>query len=368
MSFGTGEPWRGAARSSFSQNLSLSGGTPPYTVTVVGGSLPPGFQIISGNALFSGAVANSVFLVGTPLASGPFTFTLEAQDSTGAASARQRTFTMTVARFTLAISTVLPDGAVNNFYSHTLLAWDNAGPVIWSVTPGFLIPAGLTLVGNVLSGTPTVSSANPPVGGSYSFTLDATDPGVPGVVRTQSFSLKVAPVGITDPQVLSTVYVAGSPFTYTFNTTTGGAVAWGVQGGLPTGFSFDTSTGTLGNPAPGAGQFTFNLFVGPAGVNCSTNNICQVRRFTVFVRQQNPTVLDYPYASTALADTTVGQSTTLALGGQNGGLPPYTWVVVGSLPAGLFWCKELLGVAHVHQYQSGAVADGCAGHARRLHV
>jgi hypothetical protein len=318
----------------FSQNLTLTGGTPPYSVNVVGGSLPPGFEIISGNALFTGAPANSVFLVGTPLASGAFTFTLEAQDSAAVPNIRQRTFTLAVAPFTLGISNALPDAAVNDFYSHTLITSTSAGPVTWSLTSGFSLPPGLGLAGNVLSGTPTVASATPPVGGSYSFSLDAT---AGGVVRTQTFSLKVAPVGITGSQIITTVGVVGAPYSHTFIATTGGSPVWFVQGQLPAGFSL-SSTGLLTNPSPQtAGGFTFTLLIGPNGINCLNNSICQSRRFTVVIREPNPTVLDFPYTNAALADVTIGQSSTLVLSGVTGGLPPYTWSVApgSSLPPGL---------------------------------
>ena len=224
---------------------------------------------------------------------------------------------------------------MNDFYSHTLLTSTSAGPVTWSLTSGFSLPPGLSLVGNVLSGTPTVASALPPVGGSYSFSLDAT---ASGFVRTQSFSLKVAPVGIGGPQIIPTVAVVGVPYSHTFTATAGGSPAWFVQGQLPAGFSL-SPTGVLTNPSPQtAGGFAFNLMIGPSGASCQVNNsICQVRRFTVVIRQPNPTVLDFPYTNTALADVTIGQFSTLVLSGVTGGLVPYTWSVApgSSLPPGL---------------------------------
>ena len=45
------------------RNLSLSGGTPPYIVEALT-PLPPGYTLISGDALLPGAPANSWFLVG----------------------------------------------------------------------------------------------------------------------------------------------------------------------------------------------------------------------------------------------------------------------------------------------------------------
>src|SRR5262249_51565202 len=160
---------------------------------------------------------------------GAFTFTLQAQDSVG--NTRQRTFTLTVLRYLLGVSTGLPDGAVGEPYSSTLITFDNFGTTTWSITPGSSLPPGLTLSGGVISGTPTLANAGNGI--SYSFNLDATDSA--GLVRTSAFILHVGSVRITNPQIIPTVAVVGSPFSYQFTSTDPGTT-W-TAGPLPAGYT-----------------------------------------------------------------------------------------------------------------------------------
>ena len=61
-----------------------------------------------------------------------------------------------------------------------------------------------------------------------------------------------------------------------------------------------------------------------------------LQRFTLFSRLPNPAELDFSIANAALADVTVGQSTSVTLN-PSGGMPPYNWVVAAgsSLPPGI---------------------------------
>jgi len=71
----------GTSGIAYSQTLATSGGTAPFTWTVVAGSLPPGVTLDSGTGVLSG----------TPTASGTFTFTVRATDAGGAFDDQQLT-------------------------------------------------------------------------------------------------------------------------------------------------------------------------------------------------------------------------------------------------------------------------------------
>jgi hypothetical protein len=61
----------GALLSAFSQTVTASGGTPPYTFSIPSGSLPPGLQLNAATGVISG----------TPTAGGTSTFTVTATDA-----------------------------------------------------------------------------------------------------------------------------------------------------------------------------------------------------------------------------------------------------------------------------------------------
>jgi hypothetical protein len=61
----------------------VSGGTPPYNISVTAGTVPPGMQV-STQQNPDGSVA--VFLEGTPTQPGAFSFTVTVADSAGASA------------------------------------------------------------------------------------------------------------------------------------------------------------------------------------------------------------------------------------------------------------------------------------------
>ncbi|MHB8680279.1 MAG: putative Ig domain-containing protein, partial [Rudaea sp.] len=145
----------------YSQTISASGGTAPYTFAVTSGSLPAGLTLSSAGVLS-----------GTPTAGGTFNFTVTATDSsTGTGPYKgSLAYTLTVNAPTITLSpTSLPNGTNNVAYaSQTITASGGTSPYTYAVTSGAL-PPGLTLSSaGVLSGTPTA-------GGTFNFTVTATD-------------------------------------------------------------------------------------------------------------------------------------------------------------------------------------------------
>lgn len=170
----------------YSQTLSASNGTGPYTFSYTG-ALPPGLNLSAGGVLS-----------GTPTASGPYTFTVTVTDSstgTGPYSA-SKNYTLTVAAPTISISpAALPNGTGGIFYSQTLSASGGTADYSYAVTAGAL-PNGLTLNTNgTLSGTPNEA-------GNFNLTVTATD--AKGFTGSQPYTLAIsAPVPVAPNKSVS---------------------------------------------------------------------------------------------------------------------------------------------------------------------
>lgn len=144
--------------------IAVSWGVPPYNTTVSG--LPMGL-------MFNGAN-----VIGTPMVVGSFNINITAIDSVGVTAAK--TLTLTVVDQAIAFAPVLPGGTVGSAYAATLSA-TGFGPFTYSATG---LPQGLSLGGNMISGTPTAA-------GTYTGTLTATD--ATGATSTVGFTLTINP-------------------------------------------------------------------------------------------------------------------------------------------------------------------------------
>ena len=226
----------------YSQTLTATGGTGPYTFTVTGGTLPTGLTLST-----TGVIS------GTPATSGEFTVTVTATDATGATGTR----TYTAVRYGDAIIRHAPtlngrlEGSLQMLLGESLTL--NGGAV---VTGKLLVP-----------GTPTVrTNGNPTFGGvivgtgstqpsSYTVTLNGNatlgnlvnrmDPlALPTVANpptptgTRDVTISQASQSIGDPATLRNLTLNGNvglkavpPGTYgTFIANGGSGFIFGVAG------------------------------------------------------------------------------------------------------------------------------------------
>ncbi|MBI5220084.1 MAG: putative Ig domain-containing protein [Bacteroidia bacterium] len=140
----------------YSQVITATGGTPPYTYSVTAGILPNGIILASNGNLF-----------GTPTVQGQFIFTVTATDVNLCAGSREYSFTVDCPTITIT-PTTLPDDSVGKFYSHVISANGGTSPYAYVVVDGNL-PDGLFLNSNgTISGT--LSKA-----GIFNFTINAID-------------------------------------------------------------------------------------------------------------------------------------------------------------------------------------------------
>src|SRR5207247_69727 len=96
--------------SGFVNVSTIFGGVPPYTVSLLSGSIPPGFSLIPGGPTFGPTFAIQWYIAGVPTAIGSYSFRLHYTDSSGLSA--DRTVSMNITQLSLA--TLFPDLAVYN--------------------------------------------------------------------------------------------------------------------------------------------------------------------------------------------------------------------------------------------------------------
>ena len=287
---------------SYSDQLTVTGGTSPFTWSVSAGSLPPGVTLNASTGLLSG----------TPTTAGTYSFTVKVTDSSSQSNTEAVTLTV-IPGPSLSFPSP-PSGWTNTVYRDTLTESGGTGPFTWSVSSGSL-PAGISLsaAGN-LTGTPTAT-------GTSSFTVKVTDAN--GQSATQA-------TGITVSAGVSTTFSAppaadvGGAYSDTLTATGGTApYTWSVNAGtLPPGLSLSSGGVLAGTPAT-AGSYPFTVNVIDANNGIATASI------TLVVSSG----LALSFTAPPNTDVGIGYSDTLTA---TGGTGPYTWSVsAGSLPAGI---------------------------------
>ncbi|MCW0389332.1 hypothetical protein NB722_003871 [Xanthomonas sacchari] len=281
-----------AINASYSQALSTSGGTAPYSYVLNAGTLPSGMSLSAGGVLS-----------GTPTTAGNFAFTVGVTDANAFTAAQA--FTLTVASPTLTLSPpALPAGTAGSAYSQALSATGGTAPYSYSLATGAL-PAGLSLsAAGVLSGTPTQA-------GSFVFTATVTDStaGVPGQA-SHSYTLSIAAPTLTPGQPTLPAGTAGAAYNQTLSTS-GGTAPYSysvVSGALPTGLSL-TTAGVLSGTPSAAGSFAFSIKVSDA------NGFSATQAYTLTIASAVPA----PVAANDTGATLVDTALTLAVTGNDTG-------------------------------------------------
>ena len=217
----------GIAAIPYSQSLTAVGGTSPYVNwSVISGALPPGLTLSPTSGVISG----------TPSTPGPYSFTVQVQDSAAPQQTASQAFSLAISPAPLTILTMTPltPGTVGTAYSQTVAATGGTAPYAWSITVGAL-PAGLTLNGSTgaITGTPTTA-------GTANFTVQAQDSAGTPQTASKAFALTINPATLTistaSPFTAGTV---GTAYSQTVAATGGTApYAWSITvGALPAGLT-----------------------------------------------------------------------------------------------------------------------------------
>ncbi|WP_105638313.1 autotransporter domain-containing protein [Cronobacter dublinensis] len=161
------------AGSAWSQTLSATGGSAPYTWTAHG--LPAGISLNPATGALSG----------TPTTAGSFTFSVTAKEAGNVSATASYTLVVGAVTpgVTLAVTPAagaLPAATTGSAWSQTFAVSGGTAPYLWQLSGA--LPAGLTFSDGSLKGTPTTA-------GSSAFTLTAIDAN--GVAVQAAYTLQI---------------------------------------------------------------------------------------------------------------------------------------------------------------------------------
>jgi hypothetical protein len=156
--------------------LAATGGNPPYTWLDFGNTLPAGMSVD----------ATTGKILGTPTASGSFTFVPQVKDVNNVATTKSLSLTISGTAQPVNITSLSPLPSATNgvLYQYQFLVSGGTAPYTWTKTGTW--PTGLSMTtSGFLSGTPTVS-------GTSTVTVTVTDN--LGATDSGSFSITVVTV------------------------------------------------------------------------------------------------------------------------------------------------------------------------------
>ena len=297
----------GTVGSAYAQSLTQTGGATPVSWSIITGTLPSGLGLNGVTGLISG----------TPSVANGAGANITAQVTDANGCVQTRAYTLKICPVLSITPATLADGTVGSLYSQTLTASNGTGPYSYAVTVGTL-PAGLTLSGAVISGTPTTSN-----GSGTSITITATDANL--CSSSKVYTLKICPTMSITPASMPAATV-GTLYAQTVNAT-GGASPYTytiTSGTLPAWVTLNASTGVLTGTPNNTASATFT-------VTATDANFCTWPR-TYTITPTCPTITVTP---NTLAFGTVGSAYTQATAFSASGLTSgYNWTASG-VPAGM---------------------------------
>ena len=299
---GFASPPLGEVGVAYSDQLTQSGGTGPFTWSVTAGSLPAGLSLSGSTGLISG----------TPSAVVSASFTVQLKDADNQVVAQSASISV-VGDPVLAFPAP-PAGEVGAAYSDQLSASGGTGTYTWT-TSGTL-PGGLAVGTStgLLSGTPTSA-------GTFNFTVTVTDSAGEPATQATSVTVVAGPsLGFASPPAGEVGVAYSDQLTQAGGT---GPFTWAVSAGsLPAGLSLSASTGLIsGTPtAAVSASFTIGLTDGDNQVVTQASSISVV----------GDPVLAFP--APPAGEVAAAYSDQLAASGGSG---TYSWTTGGSVPPGV---------------------------------
>lgn len=299
----------------YSQQLSTSGGTAPYTYAVESGALPPGLNL-----------SPSGLLSGTPSSLGTYNFVVKSTDITGGGGPYSKTISYSIvvsaqpapATAGAVIATVAYGSTANSINLNL------SGGAATSVAVASNASHGIaTASGTSITYTPTAG-----YGGPDSFTYTATNGAGTSTPATVTITVNAPTVTIT-PGTLPAATVS-TAYSQTVTAANGFApYSYAISAGsLPIGMSINTATGVLSGTPTSAGTFNFNV----RATDSSTGTGPYLATWAYSMTVSAPTISVAPSALSAMTSGAAYSQGIVA----TGGTAPYSYAITaGSAPTGL---------------------------------
>ena len=182
-------------------------GTGPFTWTVAPATPPAVNALPPGMTLVSGSNGTDSYLAGTPTTPGDYSFELVVADSSAPPQSLRVQMTLSVSRLALTPDS-LPPGRAGIPYSQALVPSGGTAPYSVSLYAPSDLPSGLSLSGNLLSGTPVGA-------GNYLVCVIVTDAAGNSLFKVYRLALDdaigEAPALAFSPKPIQIYYEIGSP-------------------------------------------------------------------------------------------------------------------------------------------------------------
>ena len=288
--------------------IGVSGGTSPYSCSIVSGTLPAGL-----------ALGANCTVSGTPTVAGTVTLGVKATDSSNPVETTTGPVSLSVVPANSLTLTPPPPATAGQPYSGTIGVSGGNAPYNCSITSGSL-PSGLTLgSGCTITGTPTTP-------GSSTVTVTATDSSNPAKTVSGPVTVTVNPANLSLIVTSLPNATVGTPYTAVIGVSGGTSPYFCsiVSGTLPAGLTLGASCTVSGTPTV-AGTVTLSVKAtdssNPVETTTGPVSLTVIPAKSLTLTPPPPATAGQPYSGTI---------------GVSGGTAPYNCSITsGSLPLGL---------------------------------
>lgn len=297
------------------EQIQPAGGMAPYHFSLgPNSSLPPGLTLNTTTGNVSGTPTTATF----------DTMLITITDSAPQPASITPFVTLNVAQPLAFQTTTLPDGPRGIGYGGNISIMGGRQPYTVQVSTGAL-PNGLTASPNSFGNSISVIGV-PTTDGTFQFTLKVSDSYETPNTATQNFQIRVSdPISITGPGSVGILY--NQSYSANFPATGGiPPYTWKMSAVPPSGFNFDSTTGTLSGTPSGPGFFNPNV-----SVQDSSNPPQNATYFQFVLDIYGKLVI----TASSLPPIATGSNTSIGIF-STGGAAPLQWSISsGALPPGM---------------------------------